>query len=231
VPTVTSVGVLDNDAMPVTSMEGTVAKEARRYGGQSADERDRERLARLRAAALELFGTEGYAAVSVERLCTEAKVSTRHYYQLFSNKEEALLDLYSDITAASVANVGLALESTEELDINARLRSAVCAYLNPILEDARTARVAFVEIVGVSQRVEDIRLEFRGGIVALIEQEAADAVARGEIEPRDFRFLALAFLGAVNVLVHDWSIHADHVDAERLSDQLCDLAIGLIGKT
>lgn len=224
----TSVGVLDNDAMPGTSMEGTVAKEARRYGGQSADERDRERLARLRAAAMELFGTEGYTAVPVERLCSEAKVSTRHYYQVFSNKEDALLDIYSEITSAAVANVGQALESTEGQGIAVRLRAGVAAYLGPMLADARKARIAFVEVVGVSHRVEDVRLQFRNGIVATVERESAAAVERGELTAKDFRFRALAFLGAVNVLVHDWSIHPDHIDADRLRDQLCDLAVELI---
>ncbi|HJR89106.1 MAG TPA: TetR/AcrR family transcriptional regulator [Aeromicrobium sp.] len=203
-------------------------KQARRYGGQSADERDHERLTRLRAAAIELFGAEGYAAASVERLCSEAKVSTRHYYQLFSNKEDALLDTYSEITSASIANVQLALEKTAGLDITTRLQSAVQAYLDPMLDDARKARIAFVEVVGVSQRVEGIRLQFRNGIVELIQREAAAAVKRGELTPKDFRFRALAFLGAVNVLVHDWSIHPDHVDAGRLSDQLSDLAVELI---
>ena len=207
---------------------GNVPKEARRYAGQSADERDRERLARLRAAALELFGSEGYTAVPVERLCAEAKVSTRHYYQVFSNKEDALLDIYSEITSASIDNVGQALESTEGRDISVRLRSAVQAYLGPMLADTRKARVAFVEVVGVSHRVEDIRLEFRHRIVSLIEREAGEAVVRGELTLQDFRFRALAFLGAVNVLVHDWSIHPEHVDAARLSDQLCDLAVELI---
>jgi AcrR family transcriptional regulator len=205
-----------------------VPKEARRYAGQSAGERDQERLTRLRAAAMELFGTEGYAAVPVERLCSEAKVSTRHYYQLFSNKEDALLDLYSEITSASIANVGEALKATEGQDITVRLRSAVRAYLGPMLDDAKRARVAFVEVVGVSHRVEDVRLGFRHGIVDLIEREGFAAVERGELASKDFRFRALAFLGAVNVLVHDWSIHPDRVDAAQLSDQLCDLAVELI---
>ena len=206
------------------------AKEARRYGGQSAGERDQERLMRLRAAAMELFGTTGYAAVPVERLCSEAKVSTRHYYQVFSNKEDALLDIYSEITSTAVANVGQALEATEGQDITGRLRSAVRAYLGPMLDDARMARIAFVEVVGVSHRVEDVRLGFRNGIIALIERESTAAVERGELTSKDFRFRALAFLGAVNVLVHDWSIRPDHVDAEQLSEQLCDLAVELIAQ-
>jgi AcrR family transcriptional regulator len=223
--------VLDNGASFDAIDGGNVPKEARRYAGRSADERDRERLTRLRAAAMELFGADGYTAVPVERLCAEAKVSTRHYYQVFSNKEDALLDIYSQITSASIANVQAALESADGQDFTVRLRSAVQSYLGPMLADTRKARIAFVEVVGVSHRVEDIRLQFRNGIVALIERESSAAIERGELTSKDFRFRALAFLGAVNVLVHDWSIHPDHVDAARLSDQLCDLAVELIVQT
>ena len=63
----------------------------RRYSGQSADERDAARRKRLLAAATDFIGTQGYAATTVERICAEAKVSTRHFYQQFDNKESVFL--------------------------------------------------------------------------------------------------------------------------------------------
>lgn len=207
------------------------ATQPRRYAGQSAEQRDSERLRRLRTAALELFGTEGYTAVSVERVCTEAKVSTRHYYQLFGNKEDLLIDLYGAITNEAFAAVGRSLEATSGQHIVERLEVAIGAYLAPILADPRAAKVAFVEIVGVSPRVESTRLGFRDGIIALIERESHEAVKRGEVTIRDFRFLGLAFLGAVNVVVHDWSLHADrtgHEAADELQRRLTNLAIELL---
>ncbi|HTK76325.1 MAG TPA: TetR/AcrR family transcriptional regulator [Gemmataceae bacterium] len=199
----------------------------RRYAGRSAEERDAERRSRLRETALHLFGTEGYAAVPVERLCTEAKVSTRHFYQLFSNKEDALLDVYADLTAESIGNVGTVLDETAGQPVEERLVAGFRAYIGPILADSRKARLAFVEIVGISPRVEERRLQFRNSIIAVFEFEMAAAVERGELEPRDFRFLALSFLGAVNVVVHDWSLNPNHAAAESLQEQLCGLAVEL----
>lgn len=201
----------------------------RQYAGRSAAERDTDRLVRLRAAALDLFGTEGFGAVPVDRLCAAAKVSTRHFYQVFSGKEDALLDVYAVITSQSLVDVSLALERTEGESIRPRLRAAVAAYLGPILADPRMARLAFVEMVGISPRVEAQRLEFRAGIVALIERESAAALDRGEVMPRDFRFSALAFLGAVNVVVHDWSATTNPADsADELREKLSDLAVELV---
>lgn len=203
--------------------------EARRYGGQSATERDEGRRTRLRETALELYGSQGYASVSIDRLCSAAKVSTRHFYQLHSNKEDMLLDLYASLTSASLVDVVASLERNEGETIAVRLREAVGAYLRPLLADPRKARIAFVEIVGVSARVEEVRLQFRNAIVALIESETKAATARGEAaRDEDVRFRALALVGAANVIVHDWSIHRGSSDAAVLERSFCDLAVELM---
>ncbi|MFL6089530.1 MAG: TetR/AcrR family transcriptional regulator [Aeromicrobium sp.] len=209
----------------------TATTEHRRYGGQSAQERDDERRQKLRETALNLFGTEGYAAVPVERICSTAKVSTKHFYQLYGNKEDVLIDTYGAMTAESFAAAGRSLVETDGQHMAERLPAAISAYLAPILADPRAARLGYVEIVGVSPRVEAVRLGFRDQIVALIEREAAAAVEKGEVAPRDFRFHALSFIGAINVVVHDWSLHADRAEHDAATDlehQLCALAVQLL---
>ena len=49
-------------------MTGTAPAARRDYGGRTATQRRAERRQRLMTAALELFGTEGYPATSIERL-------------------------------------------------------------------------------------------------------------------------------------------------------------------
>lgn len=197
---------------------------SRRYAGLSADERDQERLSRLRETALDLFGTRGYTAVTVDTLCSTARVSTRHYYRIFRNKEDALLDLYSTITSAAVTGAVESLEQNADEHIEVRLRDALAAYLQPILSDPRIARVAFVEIVGVSARVEQMRLDFRAGIIDLVVEQSVAAVERGELEPANFRLRGLSMLGAINVVVHDWSVDPHGVPAKQLLTELTDLA-------
>ena len=198
---------------------------SRTYGGRTREERDADRRERMRASALALFGNEGYTAVPIERLCSHAKVSTRHFYQLYDSKEDVLLDVYAQITGAAFSAVAASLEESTGRPIDERMRTAVRAYLSPMLESPALARIAFVEIVGVSPRVEENRLQFRSSVVALVEHEARLAVERGEIEDRDFKFAALAFSGAVNVVVHDWSLSPNHAAADVLTQQLCDLLV------
>ena len=200
----------------------------RRYSGQSPDERDAQRRRRLLDAGRELFGTIGYAATSVERLCTEAKVSTRHFYQLYANKEAAFLGVYEEITGQSFERSVAALARSADRPMMERVPDAFMAYLGPMVEDIRAARIAFVEIMGVSPAVEERRLAFRESLVTLIEAEGGAAVARGETSPRDFRFAALALSGSANAIVYDWACREPRGDVRDLENQLADLALTLL---
>jgi AcrR family transcriptional regulator len=204
-----------------------VTATTRPYSGRTREERDADRLERLRAATLELFGTQGYAAVSVERLCTAAKVSTRNFYQFFGNKEDILLDVYSQVIDSAMTGVAQSLEETADAPIEKRIRGAVGAYLASILSDPRKARISFIEVVGVSARVEERRRDFRQGIIALLEEEGAAAVARGEITAHDFKFAGLAFIGAVNSVVYEWTLDTDMMSVQALEKRLADLLVGL----
>lgn len=201
---------------------------ARRYSGQSPDERDAERTRRLLAAGRELFGTIGYAATSVERLCSEAKVSTRHFYQLHTNKESAFLAVFEEILGQSFERALLSLDESAHRPLRERVPGALFAYLGPMVEDIRAARIVFVEIMGASPWIEERRLAFRESLIAVIEAEGGAAVARGETSPRDFRFAALAIFGAANAVVYDWVRREPQSDVRDLEQQLSELALILL---
>jgi AcrR family transcriptional regulator len=201
---------------------------ARRYSGQSADEREASRRARLLDAARVLIGSGGFAATSVERICASAKVSTRHFYQLYDNKESAFLDLYEGILGQSYSRAIASLAETAGQPLRDRVPAAFLAYVGPMIEDAHAARIAFVEIMGTSPRIEDRRLAFRERLVELVEAEGSAAVERGEIAPRDFRFAALALTGAANAIIYDWVQRPDPPSVDSLEDALAALAVTLL---
>ena len=97
-----------------------------------------------------------------------------------------------------------------------------------MIEDPQAARIAFVEIMGASPRLEERRLEFREGLVRLVETEGSVAVERGEVTPRDFRFAALALTGAANAIIYDWARTPNAMDVEALESALAALAVTLL---
>jgi AcrR family transcriptional regulator len=200
----------------------------RTYAGLSPDARDAERRERLREATLELAGTEGYAAMTIGRICATAAVSTRHFYQIYSSKEDAFVDLYDALTAASYGNVVTSLEETTGRPMAERVAAAIVAYMQPMLADRRVAKVAFVEIMGASPRIEQVRLDYRETLVALVESEGSAAVARGEVHDRDWRFAALGLAGAAIAVGYDWILHGQQQSTHEFERALADLAVGIL---
>ncbi|WP_246181361.1 TetR/AcrR family transcriptional regulator [Nocardia ninae] len=154
-------------------------------------------------AALELFGTQGYAATSIERLCAEANVSTRSFYEDMGSREALLIALVNRITSHAVERALEALAETVGEPLSTRVVQGFGAYLAVTCQDHRSARVCYVEVVGVSAAVEEWRREQRRLLSALIISEAERAVERGETKPRRFDLFALAVIGAVNSLAQE----------------------------
>jgi AcrR family transcriptional regulator len=203
---------------------------SRTYSGLSAQERDDARRARLLAAGRELIGTQGYASVSVERLCSASKVSSRHFYQLYENKEAAFLDLYDSITGRALAAARESLAGSVGEPMATRIPQAFLTYMGPMVEDIRAARIAFVEIMGASPAIEARRLSYRELLVELVVAEGSAAVGRGEIADRDFRFATLALSGAANAIVYDWALREDREESAVLEAKLTELALTLLAR-
>ncbi|MGY0386113.1 TetR/AcrR family transcriptional regulator [Nocardioides sp. WG-D5] len=205
-----------------------MASEGRSYGGLTREERDAQRRQRLLEAAKEIIGTKGYAATTIPGVCAASKVSTRHFYEIYPGKEDLFVDLYDRITAESYERVAESLKATAGESISRRVQAAVLAYLDPMLKDTRVARIAFVEIMGASPRIEKLRLDYRETLVGVVRTECSASVARGEIVDRDWRFAALALVGAVTAIVYDWALHQPRSSREALEGQLAELALVLL---
>ncbi|MPZ85028.1 MAG: TetR family transcriptional regulator [Actinophytocola sp.] len=197
-------------------MAGTGAVARRTYGGRSAGERRAERRERLLMAGLERFGTEGYTAASIEKLCTHAGVSTRNFYEEFDGREDLLMALHDRIIEQAFHAVVGALEDAADAPIRERFARAVRAFVTTTASDPRWARVSYVEVIGVSNAVERHRIAWREKWAEFLVAEAERAVGRGEAQARDFHLGAVALIGAVNELVHHWSLS----DGERSLDDV-----------
>ncbi|MEU3254176.1 TetR/AcrR family transcriptional regulator [Streptomyces sp. NPDC006997] len=202
-------------------MAGRLRAPTGRYGGRSAEERAAERRARFLDAALRLFGdTPGYRATTVAALSEAAGLSTRQFYEEFRTLEDVLAALHLQVNDWAEQAVFAAVADVGGVPLAERAAAIFRAYAANVTADPRRIRITFVEIVGVSPRLEEQRLARRARWVELLCAEADAAVARGEAAPRDYRLAATAFIGSVNGLLHDWN--AGWVDAtlDEVVDEL-----------
>jgi AcrR family transcriptional regulator len=204
----------------------TVAR--RTYGGRSAADRRAERRQRLLEAGLQLFGTEGYATSSIEKLCTHAGVSTRNFYEEFHSREDLLIALHSRANERSFRAVTAAFENACDAALAERFELAIRTFIHTMASDSRLARVAYVEMIGVSNTVEKHRMGWRKKWWDFMVAEADRAVLRGEAEARDFTLPALAVIASVNEMVHHYSVNRGRITLDEIITEVVRVAVAVV---
>lgn len=210
-------------------MAGRLRQPTGRYGGKSAEERQAERRRRFLDAALQMFGdSPGYRKATVAALSETAGLSTRQFYEEFRTLEDVLSVLHLQVNDwAEEAALG-ALAAAEGCSVTERATAAFRAYAANVTSDPRRLRITFIEIIGVSPRLERQRLERRSRWIDFICAEAAAAAARGEAVDRDYRLSAAAFIGSVNGLLHDWQAGWVEATLDEVVDELVRLLLGTL---
>ncbi|WP_020497857.1 TetR/AcrR family transcriptional regulator [Sciscionella marina] len=200
----------------------------RDYGGRTADQRRAERKERLLDAGFELFGSNGYAVTSIEKLCAAASVSTRNFYQEFDGREQVLIELHDRITARAMAAAVEALEAAEDSGLAQRVGAALRAYLEVTSSDPRWTRIAYVENMGVGKAVEEHRIVWRERLCRFFDAEGQRVMDRGEAPRRELRTVSIAFIGAVNETMRDWESNGRPVPLDEVCAELTRILVASV---
>lgn len=204
--------------------------EDRVYGGRAVADRRRDRRERFLAAAVELFGTQGYAGTSVPQVCRAAGLSTRQFYQEFSDREHLLRTLYDRLQDRSMAQVSeRVLERIAAGDqIDAVLDAGVRAFL-AVYDDPLPARVNFIEVVGVSPAFEEHRHANRARWGELLQTAAQAAAARGLPVASATPLQWAAYIGAVNAVIVERTLDPSITEDALLHAMRTLLRPGILG--
>jgi len=166
------------------------------YAGKSEPERRAQRRARLVQAGLELFGTEGWASATIERLCAAAGVATRSFYEEYPSREALLKAVYEDVLSGLVAELLPRMAQATDTP-EARIRAGLTSYVDYLTADPRRAKVVHREVraAGVLEQDRHEMIERFAYLIAT-ETHLEQAVIG--------RILAVALAGAVAEVLVDW---------------------------
>ncbi len=178
----------------------------RAYAGESQAERIARRRLQFLDAGLQVFGTTGYRTATVRQLCRQAELTDRYFYESFENTEDLLVAVY-EREFDHLQQVVLAALADE-----AALRDPMVAVeraLNALFEMAsepRVARVCWLEVLGVSARVDVVYTRtierFAALVVAFARQQFSSTAST--IDEAESRMLGIAMIGAVSQPVTHW---------------------------
>src|SRR5688572_26460513 len=137
----------------------------RSYRGMSAEQRLADRRERLMTAAYTLYAKPGFEATTIERLCSEARISNRAFYECFGGREELLQALHERCVEESLAVVAKALQEAPNT-LDGRVKAGIRAYIEFTTADWRRGRIMHVEV------------RRSGDVLTLSRQRAVEAFAR-----------------------------------------------------
>lgn len=154
------------------------------WRGTSRADRDGARRQRLLEAALQLYGTLGFRATSIQALCHESGVSSRSFYELFPARgassaqealsaQESLLEQLYTILNEEITEALATLTIPANASLLDTTVHVVSAALMPMLGDERKARVLEVEAVGVNDSLETRRRETMRMLAAAVDAAVA----------------------------------------------------------
>lgn len=182
-------------------------KRGRIYGGKAAEARSDERRARLVAAGVELFGTQGYAATTVRHVCTEAGLTERYFYESFENREALFTAVATECVSGLVDALVVARDADHPTPLG-QVESMLTAFFEWFRADPRRLRIQLLEPMLISPAFQGLYRDVVSLFVAMI----ADIAMRWygpAIRQRglDATLIATGLVGAANEVVKDWAFH------------------------
>jgi AcrR family transcriptional regulator len=194
---------------------------ARPYGGVSADQRLADRRERLLDAALELYGTRGYAVTGVKDVCRRAGLTDRYFYESFPNSGELFAAAFDRTTNDLLVLVAQRLVNLPA-DPSAQVRAAIEAFVRALADDPRKARLLFVEVASAGAEVErHVRATVRRFAALVIETARPHLPA--DVSDQLLRMAALSLIGAIALVMVEWQDGQLDASIDELIDYFVDV--------
>ncbi|MDP3967125.1 MAG: TetR/AcrR family transcriptional regulator [Nocardioides sp.] len=172
------------------------------YRGLSAEERAAGRRAQLLEATLAVWADQGDARITMTRICAEAGLTERYFYESFAHLDEALTAVM-DAIAVEIETASQDAADRVGEDPAARVRASVHAFVELVTADPRKGRVALIESVGrPTQRAR--RTQLLRHFARRAAEEVRALYSLTTWSEREAELTGLLFIGGMAELVTAW---------------------------
>lgn len=175
----------------------------RRYRGVAIEERRAERRLRLLEAGLQVFGEQGYHAATVRLICTRAGLTERYFYESFANSEDLLCAVYEQHMVLQQERIMTAVLAASREPV-AMMEAGLRAFFELAREVPAGARVQFVEVLGVSARVDSLYRQAVENFALLLRNLNQQVLQEGQFPGRDEETLSVGLVGAAVGIASRW---------------------------
>jgi AcrR family transcriptional regulator len=197
------------------------------YGGISAEERRSQRRSALLDAALEIIGTQGFAALTISGLCKDTGLNDRYFTESFDSREAIFSALVDRIVSEMTESINTAVAAADR-DLLSLGNAAIRAVVEYLTDDPRRGRITFTEAPAtpvVAQR----RREVMDYFLDIAENHVAELVGEPSLPaPPALRFAGVSLFGVLMETTATWLAGGLNITRDELIDRQTQLALGLL---
>ncbi|MDD5225283.1 MAG: TetR/AcrR family transcriptional regulator [bacterium] len=197
----------------------------RPYLGESAKDRVQARRRLLMDTAFQLLASDGWRKVTIENICSQAKLNKRYFYESFSDLDDLFAAVVDELASGLVETAFKSARAARQAGLSTEdfARAAMTEVVKFITDDPRRARVLFTEIADSPRAVA----HRRAVILGLAKAISAYGYEYHNVTGTDtFSELASALLigGSIEVIL-GWLDGNIAISREHLIDDLAALWI------
>lgn len=149
------------------------------------------------SAAVQLFGTKGYHATSIQDICDQAGVSKGAVFHYFQNKNELLFEIHEEIISILVKQYEAVLAG--DLGPAEKLKELVNVLVGLMVDYRPYIVVLFQEYKNIEEHHFEIVKARRDRCEEIVSSVIKQGIANGDFrEDLEFSILAKLFFGICN---------------------------------
>jgi AcrR family transcriptional regulator len=204
------------------------ADAGRTYGGETLNDRQARRREAFLDAGLLVFGSSGYRQATVRQLCKQAELTDRYFYESFGSLEDLLVAVYErEFGKLEQRLLAVLAQTAQSQDPMAGIRMGLDA-LFTMAKDPGVARVCWMEVLGVSPRVDQVYKDCVDRFGELILQAARMHLPQWRPTPTEARLLGVGLVGAIVQTVTHWLMNGHKESKRAMVDATSQLFEGLM---
>lgn len=206
------------------------AQIGRTYAGEAQAERQAKRHQKFIEAGHELFGTIGFRQTTVRVICKQAELTDRYFYESFSSMEDVLVLVYEQAIREIQTKILLTIQNNDDRDdqkddVDVLIRQVLDIFFQAV-ECPKTARIIWLEVLGVSTRVDVIYNNAIRSFAALFLQLSLSLYPNIQLSEAERDVVAIGIVGAISQSTMAWLLDGYQLDRQIMVNSMFHIIKG-----
>ncbi|MCR9090460.1 TetR/AcrR family transcriptional regulator [Algiphilus sp.] len=185
------------------SVDASARSPHRKYAGKDASTRQAERRDKLLVAGVDLIGTKGFVATTIDDVCREAGLTKRYFYESFENREALLTTAFEGVTWELLQRIGKAA-AAHARDARALVRTGVRETFAFVAEHPAKGQLMMIEAMSVRSQLGRLYVKQFGAFVELVLSLTRSFLPPDTATEAELTVMARGVIGAIIHLCQGW---------------------------